>query len=210
MEITTKFKPGDRVWMVVQRREKVRCEACNGKGYIRLRTRRRVTCGACFGQGTRHVNSDREQYVAVETTLGEMEIRLDRGDKEPTVRFDVSGGEREKWRYENDLFATKEQAEADADRIVKEKASQEEAEEARRTEDLAPEAEEAVEEEEDIDLTKLPRVTLTAYLWFQPSRFANDVRKEVEDEIRRTLERPGYVDPFAHVEVVAVDQLDPQ
>ena len=142
MEITTAFDIGQEVWHVFSRiqREVEKCSLCEGAGQVKLvGVKKYVKCPKCWGHGERESGEQYQQHVVSHTslTIGQVRVEVEGptgGDSYRNRGYAVDHsnmGPRSQKRDERymatqtgvgsgtlywakDLFATREEAEAEA------------------------------------------------------------------------------------------------
>ena len=79
MQITTKFSPGDTVWLIVDDRELVfvTCAFCAGEGNIKGANQQSVLCPECYGKTGKTEYRDTKWLLRLEAmTVGRVEVRI--------------------------------------------------------------------------------------------------------------------------------------
>lgn len=127
MNISTKFDIDDKVWKIVRSRPKVweQCQFCGGSTSLIDTLYNEGTgvtgldgttkkCPDCYGRGGAHKYLELEWYVLDDSpyTVGQIQMQLGHNPKETYMCHETGVGSGAVYRAE-DLFATREQAEAE-------------------------------------------------------------------------------------------------
>lgn len=78
MNIKTKYKLNQKVWIINQKRRKewILCDACNGIGNIILRNKEVYSCPICYNRKGEYKYFEERWEVEGELTLGKVEASL--------------------------------------------------------------------------------------------------------------------------------------
>ncbi len=119
MKIETKFDLGQAVWLVkkLQHTTYIPCPGCAGHGDILLVDRTTGRCPKCYGRKTRIDVAHAAWHVTGPMTIGNVRVSLfgvqSTEDERRYMCHETGVGSGTLWR-EPDLFATREEAEAEA------------------------------------------------------------------------------------------------
>jgi hypothetical protein len=125
MMIETKFGVGDTVYKINNERKQRRraCTACDGLGRISLPDGDKYNCPACGGRGVFIDWEPTKWLVAARMTVGQVRIHVSFEDKDDEERYMTHETGVGSGTLHNalDLFATKEEAQAECDKRNTEK-----------------------------------------------------------------------------------------
>ena len=118
MNIKSKFNLDDKVFIIQRRGENklLSCPTCKGKGKVTINnTNETITCPSCYGSGIERKWIPEEWKIAYESKIGIIYVEKNRNKNKITYMVDATGiGTGTLWSEEN-VFATKEEAQKECD-----------------------------------------------------------------------------------------------
>jgi hypothetical protein len=121
MKIETKFDLGDKVWLVKRYPKHVdeACPGCNGIGAVPLLDGNNDRCPRCYGNKYQRRVQPSDWHVKGPWTVGNIQVslfepRADHEDRRCYMCHETGTGTGNLW-HEEDLFASREEAQAEAD-----------------------------------------------------------------------------------------------
>jgi hypothetical protein len=142
MEPQSKFSLNNTVYAIAQRMEQkfIVCAECGGEGWATFANGKKTRCSKCFGDKGSHKNVAMKWIIEARLTIGQIRIVLtnivsdgmfdnvghyEEGKTEQKVEYMAyeTGIGSGRVHYEENLFATEEEAQAECDRRNAEKAA---------------------------------------------------------------------------------------